>query len=63
MRVPVVDQEACTSCELCVQIAGNTFRMNDEDRSEVVDPPGDDEPTIQEAMDSCPVSCISWAEG
>lgn len=62
MKRPVVDQDICTGCELCTQIAGNTFRMNDQQLSEVVDPQGDDEQTIQEAIDSCPVSCISWEE-
>jgi len=36
--------------------------MNEDDVSEVTDPQGDDEETIQEAIDSCPVECIAWEE-
>jgi ferredoxin len=62
METPIVDQDVCTGCELCTDIAANTFRMNADGVSEVFNPQGDDEQTIQEAMDSCPVSCISWGE-
>jgi len=62
MKKPVVDQETCTGCELCTQIAAETFRMNDDGVAEAFAPEGDDEQTIQEAIDSCPVSCITWAE-
>ncbi len=62
MATPVVDPDLCTGCELCVDIAPNTFEMNDEGVSTVVDPEGDDEGAIQEAIDSCPAEAISWAE-
>ncbi len=61
-RIPVVDQDECTGCENCVDTAPNTFRMNDDDVSEVFDPTGDPEDTIQEAIDSCPVECITWSD-
>lgn len=61
-KVPVVDTDTCTGCGLCEQIAPNTFRLGDEGVAEVVDPQGDDEATIQEAIDSCPVEAISWQE-
>jgi len=60
--VPEVDADLCTGCELCVDIAPNTFELSDEGISVVIDPEGDDEETIQEAIDSCPVEAISWAE-
>ena len=59
MGVPVVDQDSCTGCGLCVDIAGNTFVMNDDNVAEVTNPTGDDEATIQEAADSCPVQAIT----
>ncbi len=61
-KKPVVDADACTGCGLCEQIAPNTFRVGDEGVAEVVDPAGDDEATIQEAIDSCPSQAISWEE-
>ncbi len=60
MAIPVVDADLCTGCELCIDIAPDTFQMNDEGISEVIDPEGDEEDTIQEAIDSCPVEVIAW---
>jgi ferredoxin len=60
-KTPVVDADTCTGCGLCEQVAPETFRLNDDGIAEVVDPAGNDEETIQEAIDSCPVEAISWA--
>ncbi|MGD9496052.1 MAG: ferredoxin [Armatimonadota bacterium] len=62
MKVPVVDEDTCTGCGLCQDIAPNTFELNDDGVAQVIDPHGDDEDTIQEAIDSCPVEAISWEE-
>ncbi len=62
MPTPEVDADLCTGCELCVDIAPNTFELNDEGIVVVIDPEGDDGDAIQEAIDSCPVEAISWAE-
>ena len=62
MPVPEVDTDLCTGGELCVDIAPNTFELNDEGISEIIDPEGDDEDAIQEAIDSCPTEAIAWAE-
>ncbi len=62
MRTPVVDPDLCTGCELCIDIAPNTFQMDEEGICRVVKPQGDDEETIGEAIDSCPVEAMSWAE-
>ena len=57
---PHVDQDTCISCELCVTTAPGVFRMNDDNLAEVYDPTGAPEELIQEAIDTCPVNCISW---
>jgi len=62
VKTPVVDQDTCTGCGLCPDIAPDTFALNDDGVAEVIDPQGDDEDTIQEAIDSCPVAAIDWAE-
>lgn len=62
VKAPVVDQDTCTGCGLCADIASDTFAMNDDGVAEVTNPQGDDEGTIQEAIDSCPVEAISWEE-
>ncbi len=61
-RVPYVDEEECTGCELCVETCPEVFRMNEEELSEVYDPGGAAEDQIQEAIDNCPVECIHWRD-
>ncbi len=55
-----VDQDVCISCRLCVETVPEVFRMNEDDLAEVFDPLGAPEEKIQEAIDGCPVNCISW---
>jgi ferredoxin len=59
-RKPYVDQDVCISCELCVNMVPEVFRMEDSGFAEVYDPMGAAEDKIQEAIDSCPVNCIHW---
>ncbi len=59
-RKPIIDQDICIGCELCVGTAPDVFRMTDRNVAEVSDPFGAPEEVIQEAIDSCPVNCISW---
>jgi ferredoxin len=56
---PKVDKEKCIGCGACVSIAGNTFKIGDDGKSEVANPTGDDEATIKQAVDSCPVQAIT----
>ncbi len=57
---PYVDQDVCISCRLCVETVPEVFRMNEDDLAEVYDPLGAPEEKIEEAIDGCPVNCISW---
>jgi ferredoxin len=59
-KTPMVDQEACISCGICVEICLEVFRLDDRDLSEVYNPAGTPEEKIQEAIDSCPGQCIHW---
>jgi ferredoxin len=59
-RKPIIDQDICIGCELCVGTAPEVFRMTDRNVAEVFEPFGASEELIQEAIDSCPVNCISW---
>lgn len=58
-----VDENECVGCETCVEIADDIFRMNDDGKAvaygEVTDANKD---KAQEAIDSCPVTAISWEE-
>lgn len=59
-KKPVVDQDVCISCGLCVSICPAVFRFNSVGKSEAYDPQGDTESQIQTAIDGCPVQAISW---
>jgi ferredoxin len=59
-RTPVVNEQECISCGVCVDICPEVFLLNDRDVSEVYNPTGAPEEKIQEAIDSCPVQCIHW---
>ena len=62
MKTVVVDQNKCIGCGLCVQLCPKVFEMQDNGKSKAVHPTGDEEATIQSAIDSCPVTAISWTE-
>ncbi len=63
MRTVTLNQEECIGCGTCEEICPQVFRLNpDTEKSEVVLPRGGDEDLIQQAIDSCPVSCIQWAD-
>ncbi|HJV66796.1 MAG TPA: ferredoxin [Geomonas sp.] len=55
-----VDQDICIGCGLCASIAPEVFQLNDNGVSEVHNQSGAEEQKIQQAIDSCPVSCIHW---
>ena len=62
MKTPVVDKEKCIGCGTCVVLASKSFKLVSDGKAEVIDPPGDDEKTIQEGIDSCAVTAITWKE-
>jgi ferredoxin len=57
---PYVDQQVCIGCGLCVSIVPEVFRLNDAGVSEVYRHEAGEREKIQQAIDSCPVNCISW---
>jgi ferredoxin len=59
-RTPIVNEEECISCGVCVDICPQVFRLNDRDVSEVTNPTGAAEEKIQEAIDGCPGQCLHW---
>lgn len=59
----VIDADECVACGTCVEICPEVFEMEDEaDAATVIKESGGPEDLIQEAIDSCPVQCISWEE-
>jgi len=69
-----VDKDKCIGCGTCVALAPKTFELRDDSKAYVIEPPGDvksrgdhvpfrdDEETIKEAIDSCPVDAIEYAD-
>ena len=63
MRTPKIDRDKCIGCNLCPSIAASTFKMNEDgSKAEVFNAAGDDNATVQMAVDSCPTQAISWEE-
>ena len=58
-----IDEEECIGCGSCVEICPEVFQMQEGDeKAQVMKPEGGPTDIIQEAMDTCPVSCIHWEE-
>jgi ferredoxin len=61
-RVMIVEEE-CIGCQSCVEICPEVFQFNEEtEKAEVIKAEGGPEDLIEEAIDTCPVSCIHWEE-
>ncbi|KAJ6838880.1 putative J domain-containing protein-like isoform X1 [Iris pallida] len=58
-----VDENKCIGCRECVHYASKTFTMDDAlGTARVRVQFGDDEKSIEVAMESCPTDCIHWVE-
>ena len=58
-----IDEEECIGCGTCEEICPEVFRLNtDKEKAEVIMPEGGPEDLIEEAIDSCPSSCIYTEE-
>ena len=55
----VVDRERCIGSGNCSFYAPNTFDLDDELKSVVIDPGGDDPADVRAAVEGCPVNAIS----
>ncbi|MGW8160666.1 MAG: ferredoxin [Desulfobulbales bacterium] len=54
-----IDQDECIGCGTCEEICPEVFSLNnDTEKAEVIMPEGGPEDLIEEAIDSCPASCI-----
>ena len=62
-KKPLVNKDECISCGICKTNCPQVFRFDAHGKAECYDPEGAPEEVIQnEAIDMCPVSCISWTE-
>jgi ferredoxin len=59
----IIDEEECIGCGSCVELCLEVFQMNeDKEKAEVILPESGPKECIEEAIDTCPVSCIHWQE-
>ena len=54
-----IDRDTCMGSGMCVVYAGQTFEIDDETKSTVVDRAGDSLETIQIAASACPTGAIT----
>ena len=58
-----VDQYLCIGCGACVVLCPRVFRMGEDGKSGVSQVVTEETLSqVQEAIDSCPVTAISWLE-
>jgi len=53
-----LDKDKCIGCGACAAVAPKSFRLGDDGKVQVINPPGDKKEAIESAADSCPVSAI-----
>ena len=53
-----VDHDICVGNAMCITIATNAFKLNDERQAVSANPDGDTEEIILEAAENCPVAAI-----
>lgn len=63
MRKAIVDQNTCIGCALCCSTCGEVFRLNEDVKAEAYQAATEEnQEDVQNAIDSCPVAAIRWAE-
>lgn len=60
MKKIVVNQKKCIGCGTCAILVPRTFKIGKDGKSEVVNQDGNSKEDILNAIDSCPVSAISF---
>ena len=62
MKKVTIDQTGCISCENCVSICPEVFRMNEEDLAEVYNQPEEITQDVLDAIEDCPTMVITIEE-
>lgn len=60
-KVPDVNEDLCIGCGHCAEICPRVFELENE-KSRVINPDKCSECNCQEAIDTCPVQAINWAD-
>lgn len=55
----IVNQETCIGCGTCLALAPASFKWNEQNKAEGINPAGDDEKMVKEVVEACPVQAIT----
>lgn len=59
----IIETDECIGCESCVELCPEVFGFDEKaEKAVVILPEGGPKDCIEEAMATCPVECIHWAE-
>lgn len=60
MSKPIINQDVCIGCSTCEALCGDVFKMNNENKAEVIEDADFDKnkDCIKESINSCPVQAI-----
>jgi len=53
-----VNKDKCIGCGTCIALASASFKFDDDGKAEEIIPAGDDEQTVRDAANACPVQAI-----
>ena len=60
-KIVMINEDDCVGCGACEEICPEVFKLDGEKgKAIVIKPEGGPEDLIEEAIEACPVSCISW---
>ncbi|HUS52113.1 MAG TPA: ferredoxin [Candidatus Bathyarchaeia archaeon] len=57
-----IDKNKCIGCGTCAAVAPKAFKLGDDSKAKAIEPLGEDEKTIKDAIDSCPVKAIELTD-
>lgn len=57
----IINEALCIGCGTCVAIAGKSFQM-DGAKAKVIEPAGDSDEVVKDAVESCPVKAMKIEE-
>ena len=58
-----IDVDECIGCQSCVELCPEVFEYDeDSEKAVVIKPERGPQECIEEAIETCPVECIHWAD-